>query len=86
MPLAMQVKLLRVLEEGEVRRIGSNEPVHVDVRILSAVETSLSHSQGFGQSRAGSARARVAPGAEGARRPSGAGEGGRVSRPVRGSS
>jgi len=41
MPMAMQVKLLRVLEEGEVRRIGSNEPVRVDVRILSATHKNL---------------------------------------------
>ncbi len=41
MPMTMQVKLLRVLEEGEVRRIGSNEPVRVDVRILSATHKNL---------------------------------------------
>src|SRR5277367_985785 len=32
MPLAMQAKLLRVLEEGEVERIGGDKPVSVDVR------------------------------------------------------
>ena len=36
MPMAMQVKLLRVLENGEVFRVGSNDPIKVDVRIISA--------------------------------------------------
>jgi DNA-binding NtrC family response regulator len=39
MPLAMQAKLLRVLENGEVVRVGSNEPVRVDVRVISATNT-----------------------------------------------
>jgi len=41
MPLAMQAKLLRVLENGEVVRVGSNEPIHVDVRVISATNTNL---------------------------------------------
>ncbi len=41
MPAAMQAKLLRVLENGEVVRVGSNEPLHVDVRIISATNTNL---------------------------------------------
>jgi DNA-binding NtrC family response regulator len=36
MPLPMQAKLLRVLESGEVVRLGSNESKHVDVRFVSA--------------------------------------------------
>jgi len=36
MPLAMQAKLLRVLENGEVVRLGSNDSKHVDVRFVSA--------------------------------------------------
>jgi two-component system nitrogen regulation response regulator NtrX len=41
MPLAMQAKLLRVLEEGEVERIGGDEPVAVDVRVLVATHRDL---------------------------------------------
>jgi two-component system response regulator HydG len=41
MPLAMQAKLLRVLENGEVFRIGSNEAIRVNVRIISATNTDL---------------------------------------------
>jgi transcriptional regulator with PAS, ATPase and Fis domain len=41
MPLPMQAKLLRVLEEGEIRRVGSNDPLRVDVRILSATHKNL---------------------------------------------
>src|SRR5215472_16372644 len=36
MPLTLQAKLLRVLENKEVFRIGSNEPIKVNVRLLSA--------------------------------------------------
>lgn len=41
MPLIMQAKLLRVLESGEVIRLGANEPKHVDVRLISATNRSL---------------------------------------------
>ena len=41
MPLAMQAKLLRVLEEGEVERIGSGKPTTVDVRVLVATHRNL---------------------------------------------
>jgi DNA-binding NtrC family response regulator len=41
MPAAMQAKLLRVLENGEVVRVGSNDPIQVDVRIISATNRKL---------------------------------------------
>ena len=41
MPAAMQAKLLRVLEEGEVERIGSDKPTTVDVRVLVATHRNL---------------------------------------------
>ncbi|QDU88075.1 DNA-binding transcriptional response regulator [Pirellulimonas nuda] len=41
MPLPTQIKLLRVLESGEITRVGSNEPVRVNVRILSATNRDL---------------------------------------------
>jgi two-component system response regulator HydG len=41
MPAVMQAKLLRVLENGEVVRLGSNEPLEVDVRLISATNRKL---------------------------------------------
>jgi two-component system nitrogen regulation response regulator NtrX len=41
MPLNMQAKLLRVLEEGEVERIGGDKPVAVDVRVVVATHRDL---------------------------------------------
>jgi two-component system response regulator HydG len=41
MPLPTQIKLLRVLESGEITRVGSNESIKVDVRILSATNRDL---------------------------------------------
>jgi DNA-binding NtrC family response regulator len=41
MPVAMQAKLLRVLEEGEVERIGSDKPTKVDVRVVVATHRIL---------------------------------------------
>ena len=37
----MQVKLLRFLESGEIRRVGENEPIHVDVRSVCATNGDL---------------------------------------------
>ncbi|HKV26345.1 MAG TPA: sigma-54 dependent transcriptional regulator [Candidatus Acidoferrum sp.] len=41
MPLSMQAKLLRVLEEGEVERVGGDKPVRVNVRVLVATHRNL---------------------------------------------
>ncbi|MGD0789810.1 MAG: sigma-54 dependent transcriptional regulator [Terracidiphilus sp.] len=41
MPPAMQAKLLRVLEEGEVERIGAEKPTTVDVRVVVATHRNL---------------------------------------------
>jgi two-component system nitrogen regulation response regulator NtrX len=41
MPLAMQAKLLRVLEEGEVERIGGDRSIKVDVRVIVATHHDL---------------------------------------------
>jgi len=41
MPLTMQTKLLRVLEEGEVERIGGEKPIAVNVRVLVATHRDL---------------------------------------------
>jgi transcriptional regulator with PAS, ATPase and Fis domain len=41
MPLAMQAKLLRVLQERVVERVGGNEQLHIDVRIVAATNRNL---------------------------------------------
>ena len=51
MPLTMQPKLLRVLESGEVVRVGSNEAKHVSVRFISATNHDLEKLVEEGQFR-----------------------------------
>ena len=41
MPLAQQVKLLRVLQEQSLERLGSNRSIRVDVRVISAAKPDL---------------------------------------------
>jgi DNA-binding NtrC family response regulator len=41
MPVAMQAKLLRVLEEGEVERVGGDKPIKVNVRVIVATHRDL---------------------------------------------
>ena len=51
MPLATQIKLLRVLENSEITRVGSNDPINVNVRILSATNRNLEDSIAAGTFR-----------------------------------
>jgi transcriptional regulator with GAF, ATPase, and Fis domain len=52
MPLSVQAKLLRFLEQGEVQRIGENEPVRVDVRVIAATHQLLEQKIREGSFRA----------------------------------
>jgi two-component system response regulator HydG len=51
MPLALQQKLLRVLEDGQVYRVGGNEPIKVNVRIISATHRDLEQAVAKGSFR-----------------------------------
>ena len=51
MPLALQAKLLRVLETGEVRPVGSDAPRTTDVRIIAATHRDLPAHVRAGQFR-----------------------------------
>ena len=44
MPTTIQVKLLRVLENGEIVRVGTNEPIKVNVRLISATNRELAEA------------------------------------------
>ncbi|MES1260969.1 MAG: sigma-54 dependent transcriptional regulator [Acidobacteriota bacterium] len=43
MPLATQAKLLRVLQEREIERLGGNERIKLDVRVIAATNANLAH-------------------------------------------
>ncbi|MBX7098174.1 MAG: sigma-54 dependent transcriptional regulator [Myxococcaceae bacterium] len=51
MPLATQVRLLRVLQEGEVKRVGANESISVDVRVIAATNADLQKARQEGRFR-----------------------------------
>jgi DNA-binding NtrC family response regulator len=51
MPLLMQVKLLRVLQEREVMRVGSTQPIDIDVRVIAASNRDLKAAVDEGQMR-----------------------------------
>jgi len=52
MPLTLQVKFLRVLQQREVRRVGANQPVAVDIRVLAATNRDLAEQMRQGTFRA----------------------------------
>jgi two-component system response regulator AtoC len=51
LPLALQAKLLRVLEEGEIRRVGESKSRRVDVRLLAATARKLDAARAAGHFR-----------------------------------
>ena len=51
MSAAMQSKLLRFLQEGEIYRVGGNKPIKVDVRIIAATNRNLAHEVKIGKFR-----------------------------------
>jgi two-component system nitrogen regulation response regulator NtrX len=51
MPVAMQAKLLRVLEEGEIERVGGDKPIAVDARVIVATHRNLEEQVGQGTFR-----------------------------------
>jgi aliphatic sulfonates family ABC transporter substrate-binding protein len=51
LPLSLQVKLLRVLQEGEVVRVGARQPIRVDVRLLVATNVLLTEAVAAGRFR-----------------------------------
>lgn len=51
LPLSMQVKLLRVIQDREFTRVGGTEPIHVDVRIVSATNKEIEEAVRKGEFR-----------------------------------
>ncbi len=51
LPLELQPKLLRILEEGEFERMGGNETIHTDVRLIAATSRDLEKEVAAGRFR-----------------------------------
>jgi DNA-binding NtrC family response regulator len=51
LPKQLQSRLLRALESGEIRRVGDNQPITVDVRVVCATHRSLEEMVGAGEFR-----------------------------------
>ncbi|MGV8959317.1 MAG: sigma-54 interaction domain-containing protein [Stenotrophomonas sp.] len=51
LPMDVQTNLLRVLQEGTIERVGSNQPIHVDVRIVAATHVNLENAVEQGRFR-----------------------------------
>ena len=51
LPSSIQVKLLRVLQEGEVVRVGARQPIRIDVRLIAATNVSLEEAVAAGRFR-----------------------------------
>ena len=50
-PMELQPKLLRVLQQGEIYRIGNNTPIKLDVRVIAATNNNLTRKMHAGQFR-----------------------------------
>jgi len=48
LPIELQSKLLRVLQEGEFERLGSSKTIKVDVRVIAAISRNLRKPSGTG--------------------------------------
>jgi len=51
LPLSLQVKLLRVLQEGEIVRVGGRRPIPIDVRVVTATHVDLAGAIAAGRFR-----------------------------------
>ncbi|WP_038825512.1 sigma 54-interacting transcriptional regulator, partial [Pseudomonas aeruginosa] len=51
MPLGLQAKLLRVLQEREVERVGARKPINLDIRVLATTNRDLAAEVAAGRFR-----------------------------------